>query len=182
MEEPAPPEPAKDDQLNTGWFAITKDYKFIAEWQGITEDNPGGGRPVELGNSGGLIVCGVVGNGHQVAVDLINGQIALGFDRVGVQNGTIELDNLKLIFSICEETNILGEMKHRKTTKPDKKGDYFITYDPMIFRPIWFTRQINTLPGPVYVIGAQTTTPREMGRRNIKKMVSLFPDGRVGIS
>jgi len=165
-----------------GWLAITKDFKILREEDGITEDNPGGGRPVELGNTGGLRLCAVEGNGHKVAVDLINGVIAVDYDRLGVQNETIELENANLIFSICEETNIVGEFKHRKTTRPDKAGNFFITYEDMVFRPIWFTRNISTLPGPVLVVGAQTTTPKEQGRRNIKKIVSLFPDGRVGIS
>jgi len=153
-----------------GWLAITKDFKILREEDGITEDNPGGGRPVELGNTGGLRLCAVEGNGHKVAVDLINGVIAVDYDRLGVQNETIE------------QTNIVGEFKHRKTTRPDKAGNFFITYEDMVFRPIWFTRNISTLPGPVLVVGAQTTTPKEQGRRNIKKIVSLFPDGRVGIS
>lgn len=170
-----------DKSVKEGWFAITKDDKLLREVDGITEDNPGGGRPVELGNDGGLKICGVVGYGHSVAVDLINGQIALGFDTLGIQNGTVEI-NPSFVFSICEETNIVGEYKHRKTTKPKKNGDYLITYEDLVFRPIWFNRNISTLPGPVIVIGAQTTTPREQGKRNIKKIVSLFPDGRIGIS
>jgi len=165
-----------------GWLAITKDFKVLREEDGITEDNPGGGRPVELGNNGGLIVCAVEGNGHKVAVDLIHGVIFIDYDRIGVQNGTIEIENTKTFFSICEETNIVGEFKHIKKTRPDKAGNYLITYEDMIFRPIWFTRNISTLPGPVFVVGAQTTTPKEQGHRNIKKIVSLFPDGRIGIS
>ena len=165
-----------------GWIAITKEYQVLREEDGITENNPGGGRPVELGNEGGLLVAGVAGNGHSVAVDLVNGVIAIDYESLGVQNQSIELAGAKFIFSICEETNIIGEYKHRKTTKPDKEGNYFINYEPMIFRPIWFTRNISTLPGPVFVMGAQATTPKEQGKRNIKKIVSLFPDGRIGIS
>lgn len=165
-----------------GWFAITKEYKILREEEGITEDNPGGGRPVDAGNNNELLAIGASEYGHSIAVDLVNGVIALDFDSIGVQNGTIELTNTKFAFSICEETNIVGEFQHRKTTRPNKAGDYLITYEPIIFRPIWFNRMISTLPGPVIVIGAQTTTPKEQGRRNIKKIVSLFPDGRVGIS
>jgi hypothetical protein len=165
-----------------GWLAITRKNEIIREGDGITESNPGGGRPVDAGNNNELIVVGAEEYGHKVAIDLVNGVVALDFDSIGVQNGTIELTNARFIFSICEETNIVGEFKHRRTSKPDKAGNYTIDYEPLIFRPIWFNRMISTLPGPVIVIGAQVTTPKEQGRRNIKKMVSLFPDGRVGIS
>ena len=165
-----------------GWLAITRESKILREEDGITEDNPGGGRPVELGNNGGLLVCATEGYGHKVAVDLVNGIVAIDYENLGVQNGTIELHEPKLLFTICEESNIIGEYKHRKTTRPDKLGNYLITYEPVIFRPIWVTRHISTLPGPVYLIGAQATTPKEQGKRNIKKIVSLFPDGRIGIS
>lgn len=140
------------------------------------------GRPVELGNNGGLRVAGATEYGHTVAVDLRDGILFIDPDNIEIQNDTVSLAGSKAIFYMCEETNILGEFKHRKTTKPDKQGNYFATYDPMIFRPIWFNRIISTLPAPVIVIGAQTTTPSDQGKRNIKKMVSLFPDGRVGIS
>lgn len=165
-----------------GWIAITRENKILREEDGITENNPGGGRPVEAGNNNELIAIGIKEYGHSVAIDLVNGVVAIGWDDMSVQNGTVELHNIKFMFTICEETNIVGEFKHRKTTKPDKKGDYLITYSDMIFRPIWFMRHISTLPAPVHVIGVQTTTPREQGKRNIKKVISLFPDGRIGIS
>lgn len=165
-----------------GWIAITKENKILREEDGITEDNPGGGRPVDLGNENKLLVIAAKEYGHSVAIDLVNGVIALDFEDLGVQNGTIELHNAKAIFTICEETNIVGEFKHRKTTRPKKNGDYLITYEDMVFRPIWFTRHISALPAPIIVIGAQTTTPSEQGKRNIKKIVSLYPDGRIGIS
>jgi len=103
-------------------------------------------------------------------------------DGLEIQNGTVSMTNSRAVLYMCEETNILGEFKHRKTTKPDKAGNYTIDYLPMLFRPIWFNRHISTLPAPVIVMGAQTTTPSDQGKRNIKKMISLFPDGRVGIS
>lgn len=165
-----------------GWIAITKQHQFLREEDGITEANPGGGRPVQLGIDGGLIVAGDEAYGHKIAVDLVGGVVAIDYDTIGVQNGTIELSGAKLVFSICDETNIVGEFQHIKTTKPDKAGNYLITYEPMVFRPIWFRRNISTLPGPVIVIGAQTTTPKGQGKKNIKRMVSLFPDGRIGIS
>lgn len=140
------------------------------------------GRPVDLGNNGGLRLAGGSEYGHTVAVDLRDGILFLDPDNLEIQNGTVSLVNAKAILYMCEETNILGEFKHMKTTKPDKLGYYNIEYFPILFRPIWFNRHISTLPGPVIVIGAQTTTPSHQGKRNIKKMISLFPDGRVGIS
>jgi len=165
-----------------GWLAITSQYKLLKEEDGITEENPGGGRPVDAGNNGELLAVGAQEYGHSVLIDLVDGVITIDFDSIGIQNGTIEVSNPRFVFSICEETSIVGEYKHRKTTKPDKTGNYTIIYDPMVFRPIWFNRIISTLPGAVVVVGAQTTTPSAQGRRNIKKIVSLFPDGRVGLS
>lgn len=169
-----------------GWFAVTKDKVYVREDEGLDawrEKVPGlEGRPVDLGNNGGLLIAGEEEYGHKVAVDLVKGIIVIDFDSLDIQGGNIAVDNPRAILYMCEETNILGEFQHRKTTKPDKQGNYLITYDPMIFRPIWFRRHISTLPGPVVVMGAQTTTPSDQGKRNVKKMVSLFPDGRVGIS
>lgn len=165
-----------------GWVAITQDYKLLQEEDGITEFNPGGGRPVAMGNKNKLRVVGASAYGHSVAVDLLNGVIALDYTRIGVQNETIELENVKNFIAICDETAIVGEMKKRKATIPDEDGNYYMTYTDLIWRPIWFNRMISTLPGPVVVIGAQTTLPKDQGGRRIKKLVSLFPDGRIGIS
>jgi hypothetical protein len=164
-----------------GWIAITKDFQLLREYN---EDgtHSGLGRPVEAGNKNELIIVGAIEYNHSVAVDLVNGLIAIDFTSIGVQNGTIELDNPKVVFTICEETNIVGEYAHRKPGKPDKDGNYLITYSPMIFRPIWFNRMLTTLGGAIIVVGAQTTTPKSQGRKNVKKIVSLFPDGRIGIS
>jgi hypothetical protein len=116
-----------------------------------------------------------------VAVDLVNGSIALDWTRLGVQNGSVELENPKIVFSICEETNIVGEFLHRVESEVAENGGYTIDYQPMIWRPIWFKRHVSTLPGPVIVVGAQTTTPKDQGGRNVKKLISLYPDGRIGI-
>lgn len=204
-----------------GWRAVTKDNLFLREEDGITPDNPGGGRPMEAGESGTLKCIAEESFGHAVAVDLINGVIAIDYKSpLRVQNGTIELDSPSFLFWILEgETNIVGEYKHRSSifepwfkcaephltamadegsTNKDEpcsegheripllhadgtpivvKTDY---ETPITWRPIWFTRMTNGVP--TKVIGAQTTTPDSYGARNVKMMVSLFVDGRVGIS
>lgn len=50
---------------------------------------------------------------------------------------------------------------------------------PLLWRPIWFTRHTNL--NQTKVIGAQTTTPKEMGERNVQKVVSLFASGVIGV-
>jgi hypothetical protein len=49
-----------------------------------------------------------------------------------------------------------------------------------VWRPIWFTRVTN---GTILtkIVGLQTTLGVPYKRKNIKKMISLFEDGRVGI-
>lgn len=153
------------------------------------------GRPVQDGEEGKLLVIAQEDYGHTVAIDLQNGVIALDYESLGVQNGTIELNNPKMLLWICDETNIGGEIFHM-TTKWDYKRDEnrrkvldpdagkFIkeginTFTPLLWRPIWFTRNTNGIP--TKVIGAQTTLPEVHGGKNLKKMVNLFVDGRIGI-
>ena len=164
-----------------GWVAITRDGRLLRE---INEDgSPSGqGRPVQMGLDNELRVVAADEYGHSVAVDLDSGVIAIDYTRLAIQNGTVEIDGTKAYLWICEETNIVGEYKERITTDPDEIGNYLIDYKPIIWRPIWFNRMISTLPGAVVVIGAQTTLPKDLGGHNIQKMVSLFPDGRVGIA
>jgi hypothetical protein len=50
---------------------------------------------------------------------------------------------------------------------------------PIIWRPIWFTRYTNGMP--TKIIGAQTTTPEIEGARNIKKLIMIYADGKIGI-
>lgn len=168
-----------------GWTAIYRiGDKVVREEDGV-------GRPVDAGNNGELAVIAQEGYGHKVAVDLVNGVICLGFDSIGSQNGTIELVNPGAFLWICEETNIVGDYKHI-TSEPmtddeivaqgrpsGEPGWLKNTYSEVVWRPIWFSRV--TAGVPAYCIGAQTTTPDGQGGRNVKKLVTLFADGRVGI-
>lgn len=168
------------------WKAITRDGQLLSEADGI-------GRPVDLGNEGGLVVIAEEEFGKKVAVDLVNGAIAFDYDSLGIQNGTIELDNPKVIVMICEETNVVGDYRHleqRFEPSFDKDGNQLYENNkpvhtrtdyltPLIWRPIWFTRTSSGIV--TKVIGAQTTTPDMQGARNVKKLVSLFEDGRIGI-
>lgn len=238
------------------WRAIYKDsLEFVKEEDGIP-------RPVQDGQDGKLcVVAEQLDNGHSVAVDLTNGVIAIDYDHLAIQNGTIEL-SAKLIFSICQETSVVGEFRHLEQiyepwyncfktkfiswykcthTKMDtENGNGEIECDngapepgvcaegheriegtrevacdsgstkknqlcarghnrlpqmnpdgkqaqvrtdilhELEWRPIWFNR--HSLPGGVtHVIGAQVTLPALQGGKNLKKLVSLFEDGRIGI-
>lgn len=169
-----------------GWIAITRTGDFLREEDGI-------GRPVEAGNNNELLMVAQEDFGHKVAVDLKNGVIILGYDTLGYQNGTVEVANPGVIFWICEETNIVGEYKHIKQEIVDLRdeegrkvlqdGRYVKVRNDiltdLIWRPIWFTRVIGGVP--TKIIGAQTTTPELQGAKNVKKLVSLFADGRLGI-
>lgn len=166
-----------------GWKAITKDGQLLQE-DGNT------GRPVDLGNEGGLIVVAQEDYGHSVAIDLINGVVAYGYKSLGVQNGTIELDSPTFMFHICDETNVVGGLFHleqRFEPHPDTDGNpSYVRTDyttPLQWRPIWFTRHTSTSLGEVTVkvIGAQVTLPEEYKGKNVKKLISLFDDGRIGI-
>jgi hypothetical protein len=176
-----------------GWKAIYKDGTIKNE-EDINEDGlPKWGRPVEDGNNGLLLCIAQEDYGHKIAVDLINGIIALEYDEIGVQNGTVELHNPKIFLWICDETNIVGELRHVKTTFPfarDEDGKKILhegkyvkvkndEHIPLTWRPIWFTRYTDGVP--TKIIGAQTTQPKEQDNRNAKKMVSIFIDGRLGI-
>lgn len=181
-----------------GWKAITKTGEVYYEDH---SDPAFGGRPVQKGEDGELAVVIQEDYGHTVAVDLVNGIIYVDFESIGFQNGTIELSSPKLSFWICEETSIVGEISHYtaeyiqakdEKDKPvyerDAEGKklydkpVYVRNDivtPLTWRPIWFTRYIMGIP--TKVIGAQTTLPEEHGGRNVKKLISLFADGRIGI-
>lgn len=185
-----------------GWRAITR------EGEELTEEKHG--RPVAAGDEGKLLVIAQEDFGHNVAVDLTSGIIFIDYESLSIQNGTLELVNDKFRFWICEETNIVGEMFHlaqeivyardenrrRVIHKCDEDNEYFRSHascddkgrfiqvrndllTPLLWRPIWFTRWTNGVP--VKVIGAQTTLPEMQGGKNVKKMVSIFSDGRIGI-
>lgn len=181
-----------------GWIAITKSGERFAEGD---PDPARGGRPVQKGEEGELAVIAQEDYGHRIAVDLYNGIIAIDYEELGVQNGSIELSGPKAMIWICEETTIVGEMAHYRAEfvqwkdendKPvyQRDSDGKKLYDqpvlvrndiltPLEWRPIWFTRTIAGVP--TKVIGAQTTLPEDFGSRNVKKLVSLFADGRIGI-
>lgn len=176
-----------------GWIAITKDKQVLQE--------DIDGRPVQRGEDGELLFIFQQDFGHKVGVDLVEGIIHIDFDDFEIQD-RVYVHNPKLSFYICEETNIVGEYKHLTQTfewardengkrlrrqenvnDPNSKMVGFKvrtdTLIPIIWRPIWFTRWTNGIP--TKVIGAQTTTPDLQGARNVKKLVSLFADGRIGI-
>ena len=171
-----------------GWVAINRQGEYLKEDDGI-------GRPVEAGNNGELLIVAQEDFGHKVAVDLLDGVVILGYDSLEYQNGSVSIVNPKTILAICEESNIVGEYKHltqELVDWRDEDGRKVLTEDGryakvrndiltnLTWRPIWFTRVTNGAPAKV--IGAQTTTPEMQGGRNIKCFVTLFSDGRIGIS
>lgn len=155
-----------------GWKSISKD--------GVELNEETHGRPVAAGEEGSLIAIAQEDFGHKVAIDLLSGVIAIDYETLGIQNGTIELSgpNMKLLY-ICEDTNIGSDLFALTKTKPDKDGWYSDIVTPLTWRPIWFTR--TTAGVPAKIIGAQTTLPPEFGGKNVKKQVILFADGRIGI-
>jgi len=175
-----------------GWIALTKDGEMYREG----DPNPErGGRPVAKGEEGSLAIIAQEDFGHKVAVDLYNGVIALDYDDLRINEaGGAELSNPKTMLWICEETNIVGDLfftEQQFVPYEDEKGRRYVNpggdevtvrndiLTPIIWRPIWFTRITSGVP--TKVIGAQTTLPPEFGGKNVKKMVSIFADGRIGI-
>lgn len=156
-----------------GWIAVYRNGKIEKE------DDPGVGRPVQAGENGELMAIAQEDYGNKVAIDLINGIILIGYDAITVQNGTVEVQNPKTFLRICEETNIVGDYRHRTETEPDGAGNYTIDYHSLVWRPIWFSRITNGVA--TKIIGTQTTTPTLQGEKNVKKLISLFSDGTVGI-
>lgn len=160
-----------------GWRAIDVDGNLILEERE--------GRPMKAGEEGKLLVIAQEDYLHSVAIDLVNGKILLGYEELSVDEETKEINikNPKYVISICDETNRVHDLFFTKSTKPDADGNVFNTYTPISWRPIWFTR--NTLTGQglisVKVIGAQATLPPEFGGKNVKKLVSIFPDNTIGI-
>jgi hypothetical protein len=169
-----------------GWRAIYRDGTERVE--GVD------GRPVQDGEDGKLLVITQEDFGHKIAVDLVNGVIAIDYEEVRRdRNGDLEVVNPRMSFWICDETNIVGDLAHLSSTLVDWRDEdgrkvirdgRFIqvrndTLTPLTWRPIWFTRMTNGMP--TKVIGAQTTMPKEQAEKNAKKMVMLFEDGRLGI-
>lgn len=177
-----------------GWRSISKTGEIRYEGH---EDPELGGRPVAQGEEGNLLFIEQEDYGHRVGVDLRVGVILIDYDSpVNIQNGTIEISGWKTAFWVADETNIVGEMAHVQSTfelkrdekgrkMRDEKGKLIQTktdvLTPLVFRPIWFSRYISTLPAPIKVIGVQTTLPEVQGGQNVKKMVIIYPDTRLGI-
>ena len=154
-----------------GWIAITK------EGEELREDVHG--RPVQAGEEGNLLAIMQEDFGHKVAVDLTQGLVFIDYDSLSIANGYLEITGAKLMFFICDETNIVGQLHLMEQSAPDEQGWYTVdNYAPM-WRPIWFTRYTNGMP--TKVIGAQTTLNAQFAGRNVKKMISLFMDGNIGI-
>lgn len=169
-----------------GWRAI---YKDGTELQEGTH-----GRPVQDGEEGKLLVIAQEDFGHNIAIDLIKGVVAIDYESLEVVDGQIQISNPKCYLWINDDTNVVGDLYFvdqefldyrdedgRKVL--DANGRYVKVRNdklrPLVWRPIWFTRYTNGLP--TKVIGAQTTTPPEFGGKNVKKMISILADGRLGI-
>ena len=117
--------------------------------------------------------------GHRVAVDLLNGVLIIDYDYWEVDNNDVQIYNPRAVIYICDETTIVGLLSHMDSTEPDEQGWYENTFTPLTWRPIWFTRMTNSTP--TKVIGAQTTMPVQFGGKNVKKMISIFDTGALGI-
>lgn len=165
-----------------GWKAFYKDGTILSE--------EFDGRPVQAGEEGKLALITQEDYGNKIALDLINGVIIIGYDSAGTQNGSVEIANPGFILYICDETNMLSEIFDVDNT-PDAEGWYTSLIIPLEWRPIWFTRMSNAADPvkviglqttlPVKVIGVQTTLPENFGGKNIKKLISLFSTGKIGI-
>lgn len=169
-----------------GWRAIYKDG--TEKQEGID------GRPVQDGDEGKLLYIAQEDYGNKVAVDLINGIIYLGYEQLTVDETGVYMAGNPAKFWICDDTNIVGMLSHHEevlTDYRDEDGRRVINEDgrfakvktdvfhPLVWRPIWFSRVTNG--DFTKIIGAQTTTPKEFGERNVKKMVMLFSTGDIGI-
>jgi len=178
-----------------GWRSIAKTGEIRYEGH----ENPDlGGRPVQQGEEGNLLFIEQEDYGHRIGIDLTLGVILIDYDQpITIQNGTLEIGEAKAVIWMTDDTSIVGEMADIEVTrvlKLDEKGRKIHDdkgklveiehrkYIPLVFRPIWFSRHISTLPAPVKVIGLQTTLPEFQGGKNVQKMVMLYPDGRIGIS
>jgi len=156
-----------------GWTSYAKDGTILSE-------GANHGRPVKEGEEGNLAFIEQDDYGHRVGVDLHNGVILIDYDSIDFQPGGFSVENVKTVLYICDETVIAGELTKVRKTKPDKDGWFDHIQTPYIWRPIWFSRVLST-GVTIKCIGAQTTLTAPYKRRNVKKMVSLFPDGRIGI-
>lgn len=176
-----------------GWIALYHDGTIKRE-----EANESSGRPMQDGFDGKIRAIAQIDYNNSVAIDLRDGIIYFGFETMEMENGSIKFDRIIGVLHICEETTIVGDLvdlhsvlepqfnedgtpklNSHDGTQVQFRTDYTQKLD---WRPIWFTRvSISEQSSMVKVIGCQTTTPENFGGRNIKKLVSLFEDGRVGI-
>lgn len=154
-----------------GWIAYHKDGTITREGEHA--------RPVKEGEEGLLRAIAQEDFHHKVFIDLINGVIVIEYDEIDAQGGNIGVSNPGVILNVCEETSIVGELTKVKKTRPNKEGWFNYKQEPYIWRPIWFTR--HTPINITKVVGLQTTLGQPYKRKNIKKLVSLFDDGRIGI-
>jgi hypothetical protein len=154
-----------------GWTAYNKDGTVLNEGEH--------GRPVQAGEDGQLRFITQEDYGHKVALDLERGVILLDYEAVDAQGGNIAVANARSIIYVCDETSIVGDLFKLHKTKPNKEGWFKQKAIPFTWRPIWFTRHINN--DAVKVVGLQTTLGTPYKRKNVKKLISLFPDGRLGI-
>jgi len=154
-----------------GWIAYYRDGTSLSE----DKD----GRPVQDGQDGKLAMVLQEDFGHKVGIDLINGIVYVDYQSIEYQNGTFAIDTPRFVFFVCDETNIVAELFDVTATEPDAQGWYENIITPIQWRPIWFTRHTNE--AITKVIGLQATLPEGFGSRNVKKVISLFEDGRLGI-
>src|SRR4051812_27224491 len=149
-----------------GWRAFFRD--------GTEKSEGTDGRPVQDGDEGLLAAIAQEDYGHNVAVDLNRGIIAIDYESISMNNGTVELVNPKTFLWVCDETNVVGDMFHLRqefVDFRDEDGKRVLVdgrypkvrndiLTPLTWRPIWFTRV--TMGIPTKVIGAQTTLPDMM--------------------
>jgi hypothetical protein len=160
-----------------GWVAYNKDGTILSE--GAHD-----GRPVKEGVAGQLKIIEQQDYGHNVAVDLVNGIIAIDYESLDVQGGNPAIINPKLFLWVCDETTIVSDIAKIKKTKPNKEGWFDYKHERFEWRPIWFSRVFADGGGAtttLKVIGLQTTLGAPYKKRNVKKIVTLYPDGRIGI-
>jgi len=158
-----------------GWIAFHEDGTVLQE-------GSNDGRPVAAGEEGKLKFIIQEDYGHTVGIDLRNGVILIDFDGIDTQGGEIAVANPKTILYIADETSIVGELTKVKKTRPNKEGNFDYKHEPFKWRPIWFSRVFGyASETPIKVVGLQTTLGAPYKRKNVKKMVSLLPDGRIAI-
>lgn len=167
-----------------GWKCF---YRDTLEMKEEGQMNPEG-RPMKDGQAGKLLCIAQEDYHHKIAVDLDRGLFIIDYDEIFVNDDKIlEVKGAKAYINICEETSIVGDLQDLIQGQPDEEGWFEQHFEPLKWRPIWFYRHIIVPSGEIIVpcIGAQTTLPALYSttkrRKNIKKYISLFPDGRMGI-